>query len=835
MSTGTSDNTNENSSFIWKLIHGPQLFKRFPSVKSATGKKLQDIQDNESDIEVKFKSNRIELLSHNSSIPQTVWRKVNQIARGQEHTIELFLGEAHEEMLTRNGPQFHRVLTNDDSKIKWKLENGKIRVTGNLETLLPRVVSVEKHLRNIRTENFTMRIVQVPMTLVEKVLKFVYRKELEKFCVDLCDIKMNFDPDTALIAYALSGFGTDRQETKQYIKDLHDSVQVQHVNLGFVKDFQEKWTELQKQVSFVMSKVPNSRESLLICRQEDSDQICASMRGGSDSRSSESLPISAYFVSFFLFGRGREIFHELRMRNRVWMKISKPDMKIQITGTPDQLAQVKTELSEIQRSYQAKFTILDVPEKLVDKVFDSNLASQLSKNFFSTFWKLSAGEKDEEESKDQNPGSTLQCGERIHHTNVVNFQWSWEENQTNVKYGTKPGDWVPYDIDQNQQIENRYQRWVATRDESYNNRKIVGDFNQEKNQATYSINFAAMTQTRVETKWERSIKRKTLETTSKRGTVTTLTTSLPTSVVQPSSQWLVKISLRSPEILHDEVISHVEDIIRRRKRRILDTKLSEDVSEENLILLDQKLVKYSGKLARDGNDLVLIGHPLLIEKLEGKLVSWLTAIKTSLQVHIPDNWKQSSKSLLQLLDPKDTDYKMVEKQFNETIESTGRRVVSVHRVENRQLYERFALRQGQMRQRYNNDSDYGKDVMLYHGTNSTAPEKIWNGTEGFDMRFSNSGMWGQGIYFATKASYSDGYSFKKNDGTRQMFYSRVSLGHWKCLEPDQSLRMPPLKSPQDRTREGEMYDSVQGQTKGCIVYIVYLNDYAYPEFLITYK
>ena len=65
--------------------------------------------------------------------------------------------------------------------------------------------------------------------------------------------------------------------------------------------------------------------------------------------------------------------------------------------------------------------------------------------------------------------------------------------------------------------------------------------------------------------------------------------------------------------------------------------------------------------------------------------------------------------------------------------------------------------------------------MLYHGTRKTEPERIYGWKEGFDMRFSPGGMWGQANYFAVNASYSDNYHHSVN-GAKQMFYARVIIG-----------------------------------------------------------
>ena len=50
--------------------------------------------------------------------------------------------------------------------------------------------------------------------------------------------------------------------------------------------------------------------------------------------------------------------------------------------------------------------------------------------------------------------------------------------------------------------------------------------------------------------------------------------------------------------------------------------------------------------------------------------------------------------------------------------------------------------------------------MLFHGTSSTVPEVIYSSEEGFDMRFSNEGMWGRAVYFATNSIYSNMYSHR---------------------------------------------------------------------------
>ncbi|EFA74530.1 hypothetical protein PPL_00028 [Heterostelium album PN500] len=121
--------------------------------------------------------------------------------------------------------------------------------------------------------------------------------------------------------------------------------------------------------------------------------------------------------------------------------------------------------------------------------------------------------------------------------------------------------------------------------------------------------------------------------------------------------------------------------------------------------------------------------------------------------------------------------------------------------------------------------------------------------DGFETRFSANGMWGLATYFAKNASYSHNYSYSytsTEDSTsilykvkareqpqRQMFLARVFIGDCIHVMPNQPLKKPPKK---ETSKEyAEYYDTVSGETQGSYVYMVYENNRAYPEYLITYS
>ena len=97
-------------------------------------------------------------------------------------------------------------------------------------------------------------------------------------------------------------------------------------------------------------------------------------------------------------------------------------------------------------------------------------------------------------------------------------------------------------------------------------------------------------------------------------------------------------------------------------------------------------------------------------------------------------------------------------------------------------------------------------------------------------------MWGQGIYFAENASYSDNYAHSLPNKSRQLLICQVLLGDYCTIPPNKDLRLPPAKDPRadpSKTRI-DRYDSVSGSTGGSLVYIVYENSKAYPAYLVTY-
>ena len=118
---------------------------------------------------------------------------------------------------------------------------------------------------------------------------------------------------------------------------------------------------------------------------------------------------------------------------------------------------------------------------------------------------------------------------------------------------------------------------------------------------------------------------------------------------------------------------------------------------------------------------------------------------------------------------------------------------------------------------------------MWHGTGQTDPKRTYADRQGvFMMQFCTKGMWGRGLYFDEKASYSHSYAHCcPGSSHRQFMLTTLFSGDEIRVMPNNpGIQM----CPQARKR----YDTVTGETAGSKVYIVYENGRTYPEYLVTY-
>jgi poly [ADP-ribose] polymerase 10/14/15 len=182
-------------------------------------------------------------------------------------------------------------------------------------------------------------------------------------------------------------------------------------------------------------------------------------------------------------------------------------------------------------------------------------------------------------------------------------------------------------------------------------------------------------------------------------------------------------------------------------------------------------------------------------------------------------------------------------------------VVGVERIQNYAMWQSYAVKKIAV---VNREKGYDANMIednfvrsegqwLFHGTNAEVLPKIVQ--QGFNRSFcgKNATFYGKGVYFARDSAYSvkPHYAIPDRDGVQYMFLTRVVVGAFHegrkdLLTPD--LRFPDLDV---------LYDStVKAFKKGFSdtpwitrddppddpqIYVTYHDAQAYPEYLVKFK
>lgn len=162
-------------------------------------------------------------------------------------------------------------------------------------------------------------------------------------------------------------------------------------------------------------------------------------------------------------------------------------------------------------------------------------------------------------------------------------------------------------------------------------------------------------------------------------------------------------------------------------------------------------------------------------------------------------------------------------------------IIQIDRVQNCQLWEKYALEKGHMNRRNNG---LVNEKLLFHGTRKNDPQSVVQSLRGIDFRCSRRDhqlLWGTGSYFATNANYSNRYSYYNTQlQAWQMIVVNVLTGK-SCnyRNPSPSLTRPPPLFPGSNL----LYDTVRGCSVGAdsIIYVVYDQDRAYPAYIVSYR
>ncbi len=238
-----------------------------------------------------------------------------------------------------------------------------------------------------------------------------------------------------------------------------------------------------------------------------------------------------------------------------------------------------------------------------------------------------------------------------------------------------------------------------------------------------------------------------------------------------------------------------------------------------------------------------MGDRYLAEQLQLQQAQQLTTdnqtnTKVDDPIQKPPDWqKQSDSRTTEVFSVAQgsTEWTRVEQKFKATL---AYQIVSISRIQNTWLWENYCFHRKKLHQKNNGTVN---EIELFHGTRLNDPKLIYEGEHGFDMRYSNTGMWGMANYFAVNASYSNRYAFRTPDNCKEIFLVKVLTGDSYRCAPNKSLRKPPEKPLVTGSAGGNVlfpkmdYDTVTGDTNGSQVFMTYDTYKAYPAYLIKYR
>ncbi|XP_037614203.1 protein mono-ADP-ribosyltransferase PARP14-like [Sebastes umbrosus] len=193
-----------------------------------------------------------------------------------------------------------------------------------------------------------------------------------------------------------------------------------------------------------------------------------------------------------------------------------------------------------------------------------------------------------------------------------------------------------------------------------------------------------------------------------------------------------------------------------------------------------------------------------------------------------DNMAAGEASKLVALQPSSAEYRTVKEAFKRTVRKT---VMKIERLQNVHLRRAYEAQKKQISDKNKQHGGAG-EKLLYHGTTQDNCDSIMK--TGFNRRFSgqNATVLGHGTYFAVNANYSaqPTYSKPAADGSQLMFVARVLTGIYTLGQSD--MRVPP---PRNDQQTHDRYDSVVDKVDNPTMYVVFHDNQAYPDYLITFK
>ncbi|XP_049423907.1 protein mono-ADP-ribosyltransferase PARP14-like isoform X1 [Epinephelus fuscoguttatus] len=196
-------------------------------------------------------------------------------------------------------------------------------------------------------------------------------------------------------------------------------------------------------------------------------------------------------------------------------------------------------------------------------------------------------------------------------------------------------------------------------------------------------------------------------------------------------------------------------------------------------------------------------------------------------LELPTQWEPMHGEVFKKveLQPNSPEYQTVAQGFVKTAKYN---IQKIERVQNVYLWHAYTV----CRQRIyakNGPAELG-EKSLYHGTSAEACSCIEK--DRFDRSYAgaHAAAFGKGVYFAVNAEYSArGFSPADASGLKRLYVARVLTGRYTVGKSSMKATPPRGSDPTD------CFDSLVNNQQQPTIFVIFHDDQAYPEYLITFK
>ncbi|XP_059175483.1 uncharacterized protein LOC131955378 [Physella acuta] len=197
------------------------------------------------------------------------------------------------------------------------------------------------------------------------------------------------------------------------------------------------------------------------------------------------------------------------------------------------------------------------------------------------------------------------------------------------------------------------------------------------------------------------------------------------------------------------------------------------------------------------------------------------------QEALPANWENMNENInlcIVVLKTESSEFRRVSENFKK---SGGKgEILKVERLQNRYLYQQYATKKREIESK---NPGHQNELLLFHGSDVNAIKAI-NKT-GFNRSYcgKNGALYGEGVYFARAASYSETFSRPDTKGERRLYQARVLVGR-SIITPKGTRYLPKRQDCDALFDSGRAPDE---RKEG--IFVIFHDCQAYPEYLITVR